>query len=128
MSYFGASWGTQLGAVYRSMFPGTISRMWLDSVVSPQAHDLAYRFDNAAKATEQDFGQFAQWLATHDSVYGLGDTPAKVRAAVLAMRQAADAHPGSSLTSTCHWTAASSRSWPRPRTWPGHRPRRRCKP
>lgn len=27
MSYFGASWGTQLGAVYRSMFPETIGRM-----------------------------------------------------------------------------------------------------
>jgi pimeloyl-ACP methyl ester carboxylesterase len=28
MSYFGASWGTALGAVYRSMFPKTIGRMW----------------------------------------------------------------------------------------------------
>jgi pimeloyl-ACP methyl ester carboxylesterase len=93
MSYFGASWGTQLGAVYRSMFPETIGRMWLDSVVSPRAHDLAYRFDYSAKATEQDFALFADWLAAHDSSYGLGDTAAKVQATVLAMRQAADAHP-----------------------------------
>lgn len=93
MSYFGASWGTQLGAVYRSMFPKTIGRMWLDSVVSPHAYDLAYRFDFTAQATEQDFAFFAQWLAARDSRYGLGDTPAKVRAVVLGLRQHADAHP-----------------------------------
>ena len=93
MNYFGASWGTQLGAVYRSMFPTTIGRMWLDSVVSPNAYDLAYRFDYSAMATEQDFALFAQWLAARDSVYGLGDTPAKVQAAVLGLREHADAHP-----------------------------------
>jgi hypothetical protein len=93
MDYFGASWGTQLGAVYRSMFPTTIGRMWLDSVVSPNAHNLAYRFDYSAKTAEQDFALFAQWLAAHDSTYGLGDTAAKVRATVLGLRQAADAHP-----------------------------------
>jgi len=76
MNYFGASWGTQLGAVYRSMFPATIGRMWLDSVVSPDAHDLAYRFDSSALATEQDFALFA-----------------KVRATVLGLREHADAHP-----------------------------------
>jgi len=93
MDYFGASWGTQLGAVYRSMFSNTIGRMWLDSVVSPNAHNLAYRFDYTGKTTEQDFALFAQWLAARDSTYGLGDTAAKVRATVLGLRQAADAHP-----------------------------------
>jgi len=93
MNYFGASWGTQLGAVYRSMFPATIGRMWLDSVVSPNAHDLAYRFDYASKTTEQDFGLFAQWLAARDATYGLGATAAQVRATVLGLREAADAHP-----------------------------------
>ncbi|MEU3464975.1 alpha/beta fold hydrolase [Streptomyces sp. NPDC006733] len=93
MNFFGASWGTQLGAVYRSLFPQTIGRMWLDSVVSPHAYDLAYRFDYAARTTEQLFALFANWLAAHDSTYGLGAGAAQVRAKVLAMRQAADAHP-----------------------------------
>ncbi|GAA1984512.1 alpha/beta fold hydrolase [Catenulispora subtropica] len=92
-SYFGASWGTQLGAVYRSMFPSTIDRMWLDSVVSPMAYQLSYRFAGSARAVEADFHQFAIWLAAHDSTYGLGDTPAKVEAKVLAMRRQADADP-----------------------------------
>lgn len=91
--YFGASWGTQLGAVYRSMYPETIDRMWLDSVVSPMAYKLSYRFDGSAKATEGDFHQFAPWLAAHNSTYGLGDTAAKVEAKVLAMREQADAQP-----------------------------------
>ncbi|MFF0723695.1 alpha/beta fold hydrolase [Streptomyces sp. NPDC004134] len=93
MSYYGASWGTQLGAVYRSMFPATIGRMWLDSVVSPRAYDLAYRFDDAAKTQERLFDLFAQWLAERDGTYGLGTTAADVRAKVLAMREAADADP-----------------------------------
>ncbi|GAB3818761.1 alpha/beta hydrolase [Micromonospora zhanjiangensis] len=93
MSYFGVSWGTQLGAVYRSMFPATIGRMWLDSVVSPRAYDLAYRFDASARATEEGFALFARWLAARNDGYGLGDTPAKVRATVLGMRQRADARP-----------------------------------
>ncbi|WP_406482102.1 alpha/beta fold hydrolase [Streptomyces sp. NBC_01615] len=93
MSYFGGSWGTQLGAVYRSMFGGTIGRMWLDSVVSPRAYDLHYRFSFTARTTEQDFALFASWLAERDSTYGLGDTPAKVTATVRGLRQAADAEP-----------------------------------
>jgi pimeloyl-ACP methyl ester carboxylesterase len=92
-SYFGVSWGTQLGAVYRSMFPATIHRMWLDSVVSPRAYDLSYRMDGSAQAVEQDFGLFAAWLAQHDADYGLGDTPQKVTARVLALREQGDAHP-----------------------------------
>ncbi|OLE23641.1 MAG: hypothetical protein AUG49_15515 [Catenulispora sp. 13_1_20CM_3_70_7] len=92
-SYFGASWGTQLGAVYRSMFPETIDRMWLDSVVSPDAYNLSYRFAGSARATEADFHLFAAWLAARNGVYGFGDTTAKAEAAVLAMRQQADAHP-----------------------------------
>ncbi|ACU69424.1 alpha/beta hydrolase fold protein [Catenulispora acidiphila DSM 44928] len=92
-SYFGVSWGTQLGAVYRSMFPATIHRMWLDSVVSPRAYDLAYRMDGAAQSVEQDFGLFATWLAQHDDVYGLGTTAQSVTARVLALRKQGDAHP-----------------------------------
>jgi pimeloyl-ACP methyl ester carboxylesterase len=93
MSFFGASWGTQLGAVYRSMFPRSVGRMWLDSVVAPDAHDLAYRFDGSAAAAERGFAQFADWLAQHADEYGLGDTPARVTAAITRLRAAADATP-----------------------------------
>jgi hypothetical protein len=75
------------------MFPATIHRMWLDSVVSPRAYDLAYRMDTSAQAMERDFGLFAAWLAQRDAVYGLGDTAAKVRATVLTLREQGDAHP-----------------------------------
>lgn len=93
MSYFGASWGTQLGAVYRSLFPRSVGRMWLDSVVSPDSANLEYRFSGSAAETEKTFALFADWLARHDSEYGLGDTPGEVTATVLKMRQAADAEP-----------------------------------
>ncbi|MCF2533429.1 alpha/beta fold hydrolase [Yinghuangia soli] len=93
MNFVGVSWGTQLGAVYRSMFPARTGRMWLDSVVSPRAHDLAYRFGFTAGIVERNFGLFAQWLADRNSTYGLGGTAQEVAAEVLAMRRRADADP-----------------------------------
>src|SRR5262249_46660131 len=43
IDYFGVSWGTLLGSVYRSLFPATIGRMWLDSVVGPHGNRLDAR-------------------------------------------------------------------------------------
>src|SRR5205823_4022440 len=35
LSYLGVSWGTALGAVYRSLFPASAGQMWLGSVMGP---------------------------------------------------------------------------------------------
>ncbi|MFL6076335.1 MAG: alpha/beta fold hydrolase [Mycobacteriales bacterium] len=93
ISYFGASWGTLLGAVYRSMFPATVARMWLDSVVGPEANRLDVRSADVAAATERGVARQAAWIAARDTTYGLGDTPERVEAAILAMRRALDAEP-----------------------------------
>jgi pimeloyl-ACP methyl ester carboxylesterase len=93
ISYFGVSWGTLLGAVYRSMFPATVSRMWLDSVVGPTGARLDVRAADTAKATEQNAARLAAWIADRNATYGLGSTPAQVRATLLAIKRNLDANP-----------------------------------
>lgn len=92
LSYLGVSWGTALGAVYRSLFPATVGRMWLDSVVGPVDTIGAYIAARIA-AVQRDFGRFAAWVAARNSSYGSGTTAAQVSAALLAMTRALDAEP-----------------------------------
>jgi pimeloyl-ACP methyl ester carboxylesterase len=92
LSFLGVSWGTWLGAVYRSMFPGHVGRMFLDSIADP-----TFRLDDfqavRAAATERNFSRMAAWLAEHAETYALGDTPEQVRATVLALSSDYDTHP-----------------------------------
>lgn len=92
LSYLGLSWGTALGAVYRSLFPATAGRMWLDSVMGPVDTIGDYAAIRAV-AAQRDFGRFAAWIAARDSSYGFGTTAAQVSAALLAMSRALDATP-----------------------------------
>jgi pimeloyl-ACP methyl ester carboxylesterase len=93
LSYFGASWGTLLGAVYRSMFPDTVGRMWLDSVVAPYANQLDKRDDGVAAANQAQATRWAAWAALHNSTYGLGSTADQVLATVKQLRARLDASP-----------------------------------
>jgi pimeloyl-ACP methyl ester carboxylesterase len=93
ISYFGASWGTLLGAVYRSMFSPTVARMWLDSVVGPNANRLDVRAYDTAAAQEQDAARWAAWAAARNATYGLGSTAGEVEALVKQLMAKLDANP-----------------------------------
>ncbi|MCO6008316.1 alpha/beta hydrolase [Actinoallomurus purpureus] len=92
ISYLGTSWGTALGAHYRSLFPHNVARMWLDSVMGPDFRLDAYA-DTTAQVTEQNFSRQAAWIAKRNARYGLGTTPEAVKAAVLRLERAYDADP-----------------------------------
>src|SRR4051812_39746301 len=92
ISYLGTSWGTALGAHYRSLFPHRVARMWLDSVMGPDFRLDAYA-DTTAQAKEQNFSRQAVWIAQRNARYGLGTTPEAVRTAVLRLERAYDADP-----------------------------------
>jgi pimeloyl-ACP methyl ester carboxylesterase len=92
ISYLGTSWGTALGANYRSLFPRRVARMWLDSVMGPDFRMDAYA-DTTAQAAEQDFSRQAAWIAQGNATYGLGTTPEAVRTAVLRLERAYDSDP-----------------------------------
>ncbi|UBU08345.1 alpha/beta fold hydrolase [Nonomuraea gerenzanensis] len=92
LSYLGISWGTWLGAVYRSTFPGSVGRMFLDSV-APVNFRLDDFEDGHAAGTERHFARMAAWIAKRDGTYGLGSTVKQVRATVLALGRAYDETP-----------------------------------
>ncbi|MFD9892867.1 alpha/beta fold hydrolase [Amycolatopsis sp. NPDC059027] len=92
IDYFGVSWGTALGAAYRSLFDGHVGRMAIDSVLPPDL-DLD-RIDAAAtKAVEDDAHRFSGWMAERDAVLHLGTTADQVFATGIALRDELAAHP-----------------------------------
>lgn len=93
VSYFGVSWGTLMGAVYRSMFPQTIARMWLDSVVGPQGNRFDVRVHDSIAAQEQQAARLSAWIAARTETYGLGTTTAEVLANVTKLKAQLDAGP-----------------------------------
>ncbi|SED83152.1 alpha/beta hydrolase fold [Streptomyces misionensis] len=81
LTFMGASYGTYIGALYAAMFPAHVRRMVLDSAVNPDPEKVWYRdnLDQSA-AFEERWADFRDWIARHDDVYRLGDTPRKVQA------------------------------------------------
>jgi len=85
INYFGASYGTYLGAVYATLYPHRVRRMVLDSNVRPSGVwygdnlDQDYAFDASVRAS---FG----WIAAHAAVYHLGTTETAVEKAYYSLR------------------------------------------
>ncbi|MEV4751381.1 alpha/beta fold hydrolase [Streptosporangium sp. NPDC049248] len=92
IGFLALSWGTWLGAVYRSEFPDTVGRMWLDSVAIPHFSTLAFE-KGRAEATARDCSRMAGWMAKRDKTYGFGTSRKKAEAALLALRRDYDAKP-----------------------------------
>ncbi|WBQ03465.1 alpha/beta hydrolase [Kribbella sp. CA-293567] len=79
ISYYGASYGTYLGAVYTTMFPSRSDRIVLDSNLGPDGYDSdALRMQ--ALGVQLRFPDFAKLVSSDPAKYGLGRTPAAVTA------------------------------------------------
>ncbi|WP_037895905.1 alpha/beta fold hydrolase [Streptomyces sp. NRRL S-920] len=92
ISYLGFSYGSYLGAVYTKMFPGRTDRMVLDGVIDPARYSQTLLAD-ATAANERALHDWAAWAAARDETYGLGSTPAAVRATVERIQDAAADKP-----------------------------------
>lgn len=79
ISYFGISYGTYLGAVYRTLYPQRTYRMILDSAVNPAWHGYP-QFRTTGSAFALRFPDFVAWAARRHATYHLGATPAEVLA------------------------------------------------
>ncbi|MFZ3572815.1 alpha/beta hydrolase [Streptomyces sp. BH097] len=91
ISYLGASYGTQLGSVYTTLFPRRDDRIVLDSNLGPGGYDVtAMRM--FARGMEERFPDFAEFAAAHPE-YGLGTTPGQVTAKFYELAQRLDAEP-----------------------------------
>jgi pimeloyl-ACP methyl ester carboxylesterase len=80
LSYIGNSYGTYLGQVYATQFPGRVARMVLTGVVPPDG--AGYTGDVSrplvARAYERNIQAFFDWVARYDAVFGLGTDGAAV--------------------------------------------------
>ena len=85
VTYYGFSYGTYLGQVFGTLFPGNVRRMVLDSTVDPTG---AWYADNIAQdyAFQGRIQAFFAWVAKYDSVYHLGSTASQVQAAYYDIR------------------------------------------
>lgn len=92
ISFYGVSWGTALGAYYRSLFDDHVDRMVLDSVMPPR-FELAAIDEDTDAALEHRFDTFATWIAERDSDYHFGTTARQVRASIFALREELTGHP-----------------------------------
>jgi pimeloyl-ACP methyl ester carboxylesterase len=92
ISYFGYSYGTYLGQVYATLFPGHLRRMVLDSTVNPKG---AWYADNLAQdyAFQGRMDAFFAWVARYHRRYQLGSTQAQVSQSYYAARTRLAAHP-----------------------------------
>ncbi len=92
INYYAFSYGTYIGQVYATLFPGRVRRMVLDSVVDPAGVwyadnvDQDYAFQGRMQA-------FFAWVAKYDGTYHLGTTAAQVQAAWYRARNRLLAHP-----------------------------------
>ncbi|HEY1822447.1 MAG TPA: alpha/beta hydrolase [Trebonia sp.] len=92
VTYYGFSYGTYLGQVYGTLFPGHVRRMVLDSTVDPTG---AWYADNISQdyAFQGRVEAFFAWIAKYDSTYHLGSTAAQVQAAYYKVRTKLETTP-----------------------------------
>jgi pimeloyl-ACP methyl ester carboxylesterase len=78
ISYYGYSYGTYLGQVYATLFPGRIKRMVLDSNVDPRRVWYGANLDQDG-AFQHNSQVWFRWIAHHAARYHLGPTEKKVQ-------------------------------------------------
>ncbi|MCW5251109.1 alpha/beta hydrolase [Streptomyces sp. SHP 1-2] len=94
LNYLGVSYGTYLGSVYATLFPGHVRRMVVDSVVNPSREKIWYQANlDQDVAFEKRWKDWQDWVAANDAVYHLGTTRAQVQAQWLALRATAERAP-----------------------------------
>jgi pimeloyl-ACP methyl ester carboxylesterase len=91
VSFLGASYGSYLGAVYATMFPGRGDRIVLDSNLGARGYDVT-AMRRFARGMEDRFPDFAAYAAAHPE-YGLGTTPEEVTATFFDLAGRLDAAP-----------------------------------
>ncbi|MFF9052516.1 alpha/beta hydrolase [Streptomyces erythrochromogenes] len=107
LTFMGASYGTYLGAVYATLYPGHVRRMVLDSAVDPDPRRVWYRNNlDQARGFEGRWHDFRAWVARHHGTYGLGTTPAAVQAGYERVRDAVARTPAGGTVGTGELRAA----------------------
>jgi pimeloyl-ACP methyl ester carboxylesterase len=118
INYYAFSYGTYLGEVYATLFPGRVRRMVLDSTVDPTG---VWYADNIQQdyAFQGRMAAFFAWAARYDGVYQLGSTAAQVQAAWYRARNQLLAHPVNGLIGADEFDDTFQQGAYLDRLWPG---------
>ncbi|MER5525328.1 alpha/beta hydrolase [Streptomyces sp. NPDC002677] len=92
ISYLGYSYGSYLGEVYATMFPGRTDRVVLDGVIDPGRYNPRL-LRGAESANRHALRDWAAWAAARDPAYGLGRTRDAVLTVVDRIQRAAERAP-----------------------------------
>lgn len=94
LNYLGVSYGTYLGAVYGTLFPGHVRRMIVDSVVDPKQSNIWYQANlNQDVAFQGRWRDWQNWVAANDASFHIGKTADAVEQQWVKLRAAAKKHP-----------------------------------
>ncbi|MFG2999716.1 alpha/beta hydrolase [Streptomyces sp. NPDC048340] len=120
LNFTGASYGTYLGAVYATLYPGHVRRMVFDSAVNPDPDRIWYRNNlEQAPGFERRWADFRAWAARHHDTYGLGATPQAVQASYERVRTAVARTPAGGVVGTGQLHSAYLRAAYYDEVWPG---------
>ncbi|SEP21992.1 alpha/beta hydrolase [Amycolatopsis saalfeldensis] len=103
INYYGFSYGTYLGQVYSTLFPGNVRRMVLDGNVDPRNVWYQANLDQDV-AFDRNIKIYFGWLAKYDSVYHLGKTAAAVEKLWYDQQKKLDRTPAGGVIGGDEWT------------------------
>jgi pimeloyl-ACP methyl ester carboxylesterase len=92
ISYYGVSWGAELGALYSQLFPGRVDRMVLDSATPGDLPDYE-AIVGLGPPLEAALDEWAAWTAQRHGEFTLGRTAQEVRDVVSRILAHADEQP-----------------------------------
>ena len=88
LHYFGASYGTKIGALYAELYPARVGRLVLDGAVNVTGQEVSQ-----LEGFERALGHFATWAADPAQGRPLGDTRGEVLSRVGAILRRLDGTP-----------------------------------
>ncbi|MGP3986876.1 alpha/beta hydrolase [Streptomyces sp. 3N207] len=107
LNFMGVSYGTYIGSVYATLFPGHVRRLVLDSIVNPAPDNVWYQANlDQNVAFERRWEDWKTWVARHDDTYRLGRTARQVQASFDAVREAVDREPAGGTVGSKELVAA----------------------
>ncbi len=105
INYYGFSYGTYLGQVYATLFPGNIRRAVFDANVDPR--NVWYQANlNQDIAFQRNIEIWFRWVAKYDHVYHLGKTGAAVEKQYYAVARQLTKKPAGGVVGPDEWNDA----------------------
>ena len=92
ISFYGFSYGTYLGQVYATQYPGQVDKFVMDGVVNPNDYWYGANLKQEI-GFDRNLNVFFRWVAKHPGAYRLGTSAKAIRRGYNALVKRLDRHP-----------------------------------